>query len=156
MRPAFLTVALAVLGPTGCSAFVAASGTDLAKLQTRDEVRQKFGEPVAVGTADGVAYEEFSTRRKISDNSKGIYICMYDVATLGLTEVYLLPYVLCEAGRRSLLGQTIRAEYNAAGEVVGVRYNGGYLPGCLPQRLTFKPPASQPGAVVGGPSAGNP
>ncbi|MBX9627841.1 MAG: hypothetical protein K2X82_28845 [Gemmataceae bacterium] len=125
MRPIVLLLAAGVVGSTGCSAFVASSGTELAKLKTRDEVRGKFGEPVGQGTEEGEFYEDYRTRRKIAEQWKGIYSCMGFAYTLGLSELYAFPHEVFVAARRSLAGQTVRVEYDGAGEVAGVRLIDG-------------------------------
>ena len=45
----------------------AASGKDLRTIATRDEVHEQFGEPCRTGTANGQAFEDYRTRRKIAE-----------------------------------------------------------------------------------------
>jgi hypothetical protein len=95
---------------------IAASGQDVEALGTRGEVRDAFGTPSASGTtADGRAYDEFHTRKKVSDADPldGLRFMM----TLGLYEFVALPAELCRNTWRISVGQTLRFEYDDAGNV---------------------------------------
>ena len=119
-----LPLLIAALASTGCSGFVAASGTDLSKLNSRSEVRAKFGTPVATGTSNGEPFELYRTHRKIRDVSKGMGIVMIDTMTLGLAELALLPRETFIAGRQMILGQDLLVQYDAQGRVVQLSRDG--------------------------------
>jgi hypothetical protein len=110
-----LLVGLALL-PVGCSALIAQSGKDVTSLKTREQVRREFGAPTESGTtADGHAYDDFRTRRKISDVDPAAGLCF--VMSFGLSEFVAFPEELYENEQRLLLGQTLRFEYDATGNV---------------------------------------
>lgn len=151
MRPAWIAVGLAALGPTGCSGLVAGSGKNLEDIRTRDEAHAAFahqlsssyGDPDPAGACRHVS-DTFRTRRKIAERDKLMSIAMLDGPTLGLAEFYLFPRELFIAGRRSVLGQTIEVEYDPAGRVVGIKRDGVYAFGCWPKRHKSDPPVGGP------------
>lgn len=97
-------------------------------LATQAEVQQDFGAPVASGRVGDHSYEEFRTRRKISEGWKSIYYCMGYVVTLGFGEVVWLPSELYRATRRSIVGQTLRFVYDEEGNVKSVQLDGEGIP----------------------------
>ena len=111
---------VASLASTGCAAVLAASGKDLRDLKTREDVHATFGNPVATGEMEGLQYEEFVTRKKISDSSLAGPGAMAYVITVGLYDLIGFPYQLYVVGRHTLLGQVLRFSYSADGKVVGV------------------------------------
>lgn len=118
MRYAGLVLVAALLPLTGCAAIINASGTDLEKLKTREEVHEKFGPPTTTGVENEHTYEEFHTRRKISGRMYGEGYIMADVATLGLAELYMFPAELVKLTRDTIAGSTIRIRYDAEGNVL--------------------------------------
>jgi hypothetical protein len=124
MRAAFLLPIALAIANGGCTALVIGSGQDLAKLTTRDQVHQSLGEPVAGGEADGQAFEDFITHRKLAEPEKGIYLAMGDISTLGLGELYWFPQQLYVACRRSIAGQQIHITYDNAGRVTAMSHDG--------------------------------
>lgn len=133
MRFACLLIAAIFVPTTGCSLLVVNSGKDLSALTTQAEVQQSFGPPSVTATADGQVYEEFTTHRKIAQPWMNIYLCTYDVATLGLIEFVAFPQVLYQSARGTLLGQRLRFTYDAAGNVTQVQLNGEAVPwGAVP------------------------
>ena len=91
----------------------------------RTQVRETFGPPISVSeTAGGGAVETFHSRRKFSEPEKGIGICMADVLTLGLAELYLFPHEVVIASWRSVVGQRLEVEYDREGRVTNVRRDG--------------------------------
>ena len=110
----------------GCAVMIARSGKDLTDLTTKVEVHAALGEPDAVGADEGGAFEEFRTHRKIADYGiryAGPGYAMGLVMTCGLIDLILVPQELYLAGRRSILGQTIRVSYDDDG-VKGIALDG--------------------------------
>jgi hypothetical protein len=117
MRYLRLTLVISSLISSGCSSLLARSGVDLSALATREQVRAEFGEPEASGTTEDGYYEEYHSRRKISDpviaSAYGMMFVMY----FGLGEAVSLPI---EAGRlasTTISGQEIRVTYDSADQV---------------------------------------
>ena len=103
----------------GCSCLVASSGKDLRLLTTKGEVRAQMGEPTRSGVVEGKAFDEYRTRRKISEEGTvrmagaGMGFAM----TFGASELITFPVELCTAGGRTLMGQDVRFVYDAEGKV---------------------------------------
>jgi hypothetical protein len=127
MRFAQLIAAAFALVPTGCSALVACSGTDLEKIGTKAEAHEKFGKPIATGWENGHSFEEYTTRRKLSETHKVQYIAILDGITLG--------FVAC---RRSAIGQTLRFYYDEESKISGMR--GEAVFGRPPPKEASTPP----------------
>lgn len=128
MRYAALVLAAGSLASAGCSALIVGSGQRLGELTTQTDARAAFGEPVASGPIESGYYDEFLTRRKIAEPWKLIYITIGDVSTLGLGELLWCPLELSRVGYHGVVGQTVRFEYNEAGEVISTRLNGERVP----------------------------
>ncbi len=113
----------------GCSAAIAYSGQDISKLTTKSHVHESFGEPENCGTKidyeeKPTEFEEYRTRRKISEpDVAGIHLLL-GLETLGLFEPFNL---LSQAGITTwstLFGQTVRFDYDDFGKVKQVYING--------------------------------
>jgi hypothetical protein len=128
---AVILVAVGVLLPSaGCAYRLAESGTDLGTLETREQVRAEFGPPAASGTADGQAFEDFRTRRKVADSHQHVYAAhLLSGYTYGLAEVMLLPGECFGVAARTILGQDLRFVYDEAGRVTAVLRDGEYIVG---------------------------
>src|SRR5262245_37452770 len=115
MRTAcLLLIALAPIFQ-GCAALVARSGKDLTDLKTKEEFRAALGEPDRVEVSDGeVVAEEYRTRRKIAVPLSPAY-GMALVMSWGTSELIDFPCEVYHAGRRTILGQTIRVDYGNNG-----------------------------------------
>lgn len=118
---------LVALISSGCSSLVAYSGQDLKSLATRDQVHQEFGEPIISETVDGTSFEEFLTRRKISEQERSVGLNMASTMTGGLIEFIALPAELYRDSGRLLVGQTLRFEYDQWGKVARIDLDGNYL-----------------------------
>jgi hypothetical protein len=112
---------------TGCSALMARSGEDLGKLSTREQVHQVFGEPLFLDTVDGTPFEEFLTRRKISEMDLAGRLSMGLAMTYGLLEFVEFPTELYRNGERIVLGQSLCFHYDQSGVVKAVYLNGEKL-----------------------------
>lgn len=133
---------MVTLASTGCSGFVAASGTDLSKLTSKSEVRAKLGKPVCSGSYNDEPFEVYRTHRKLRDTSKGIGIVMLDTMTLGLGELYLLPRESFVAARQMIVGRELLVHYDKQGRVVAIEGDPdpfGYF------RRTSLVPTEEPG-----------
>jgi YD repeat-containing protein len=130
----------------GCSVYIARMGKDLDRLATREQVHADFGEPCRTGTVDGNAFEDYRTRRKMSERLRSCEQGMAFVMTFGVGELGWFPYELYLLGRRTLLGQEVRFVYDDAGRVIGIHLDGkplGLLP--CPDSPGFEPePAAPP------------
>jgi hypothetical protein len=97
---------------------IACSGKDLNKLETREQVYKKFGDPETTTKKDGFVVESYRTRQKIRDNSiRTASLGMGIVMTYGFGEFYLFPRELFILTRRTVLGQTISFAYDDDGDV---------------------------------------
>ena len=76
--------------------------------------------------------EEFTTRRKIAEPYKNIYLAIGYAITLGLGELIWFPHQLYVAGRRSIVGQQLRFTYDSEGHVTGIRHDGDAVIGVGP------------------------
>ncbi len=108
----------------GCSAAIAYSGQDVGKLANKDEVHQSFGTPDKAGTTDGPEFEEFRTRRKISEPKVAGVDLVLGVESLGLLELWLFPTAVLQNTWTTLVGQTMRFEYGRTGDVQRVLIDG--------------------------------
>ena len=126
MRIACFVLIAGSLASTSCSGLVAASGTALEGLTTREAVREAFGEPRASGECDGQRYEEFTTRRKLADVPAVMGLLMYGVATGGLSEFVFLPAELAVTGKRTIIGQRLLFTYDEEGRVTSVTRDGAW------------------------------
>jgi YD repeat-containing protein len=124
MRWPFLLFAAVVLLPSGCSVFVAQTGTDLSQFHTRDQVRQEFGTPDSEGDP-AEPCDVFVTHRKIasSDLSHQDEAPAYFL-TFGFYELYAFPRELYYTTKRSTAGQELRFAYDGAGNVTRITRDG--------------------------------
>jgi hypothetical protein len=109
---------------TGCSAMIAYSGQDVRQLANKDQVRDSFGVPLLQGIDDGRHFDEYHTRKKISEDQVAVACAVADLQTLGLFEFVLFPYAVCRTTCPTLAGQKLRFEYGEKGEVEQVLING--------------------------------
>src|SRR5438046_128804 len=108
----------------GCSALIAYSGADMGKLANKKQVHESFGTPSNLGSADGHEFEEYYTRRKISEPTVAGVSFILGVESLGLLELWMFPAAICQHTWTTLVGQTLRFEYASDGEVQQVLING--------------------------------
>jgi hypothetical protein len=135
MRVVCLALTVVALSSTGCAALIAGSGQDLADLKDRTEVHAVFGPPAAAGEDDGQPFEEYTTRRKISDpRSIGPGMAMVYGATFGLYDLIGVPYELYLTGRRTVQGQRLRFTFDVDGQVIAVGFDGEQV--LLPPRYS--------------------
>src|SRR5438874_8732579 len=104
MQHAHLLFLATILFSGGCSAFIASSGMDLQLLATRNQVHERFGAPVKSGAED--EFEEYRTRRKVSQFYRSSSDAMGFAMTAGLYEFIAFPSELYLLGRNALVGQT--------------------------------------------------
>ena len=146
MRLRCLLFAFFVFLSNGCSVFMARCGRDLAPLATRDQVHQEFGEPVAIGTAtDGQVFEDYLTRRKYAEVGRSYSDGLGFAMTYGLTEFIAFPLELFRNGKRLLIGQTLRFEYDSAGDITRADLNGDECLIRRTQETLDLPPVPEPG-----------
>jgi hypothetical protein len=127
MRLISLAFVAITLLTSGCAGMISGVGTRLLFLTTREEIHAQLGEPTVSGFADGEPFEEYHTRRKISEAGTlrlGDGYAMAWVATLGAIDLICVPHELYLLGRRSLLGQTVRVTYDEAGTITDLRLDG--------------------------------
>lgn len=107
---------------SGCAALIANSGTDVSALGNREAVHAKFGAPKAVGTSQEGPYEEYQTRRKLSDPLLAVTYGMAFALTLGLSEPLCLIIELNRQAKNTVAGQSIRFNYDENGELTSAKY----------------------------------
>jgi hypothetical protein len=117
MRCTVLLLILSALASTGCSMFIAKAGKDLSPLESREDARAQFGEPIATGTDGESPFEEFRSRQKLSEPARASTHGMGIAMTFFLFELYLFPRELCFLTKRTLFGQTIRVIYSPDGRI---------------------------------------
>lgn len=153
-RTACLLLVAAAYLSGGCAAMVARSGRDLTGLKTREAIRAKLGEPCASGIGEGETFEEFRTHRKVAVypiRYFGPGYAMLLALTWGTADLVLVPYELCLAGRKVLLGQTVRVTYDARGKVTAISCDGESVHS-LPFRTIARDPAGEGTEAEGGPA----
>ena len=129
MRIACLLLISTVPLSGGCSSLIACAGQDSSAWGTKTEVRAEMGEPVANGVEDGVAFDEYRTRRKISEagtigmSGRGMKFAV----TFGASELIAFPRELYWLGSRTLFGRNLRFTYDAAEKVTRVFLDGERL-----------------------------
>jgi len=109
---------------SGCSLFIAQSGTDLQSFSTRDQVRARFGTPTANGSQDGVAFDQYRTRRKFADEREAASNGMGFAMTFGLSEFIAFPREVYLLAKRTIVGQDLRFDYDESGDVSNASLNG--------------------------------
>jgi hypothetical protein len=108
----------------GCSALVAYTGEDVGKLVNKDQVHASFGTPTNCGNEAGSEFEEYRTRRKISEPTVAMVCCILDAETLGLFELWQFPGSVCQNTYTTIAGQTLRFEYAENGDVQRILVDG--------------------------------
>ena len=103
---------------TGCATMVARSGFDVHSLNTRTEVNSKFGTPFETLRSDSGTTETYVTRRKLSDPTSGVAYGMELVMLFGLREPSNLAVEARELVRDSILGQSLRFDYDSDGNII--------------------------------------
>jgi len=111
---------------SGCSVFIAQSGTDLQPLVTRHQVHEKLGEPATSGFEDGAAFDQYRTRRKFSDEMAAAGDGMGFAMTVGLGEFFAFPHELYLLAKRTIVGQDVRFEYDDSGVVTHASLDGAW------------------------------
>jgi hypothetical protein len=99
---------------------IAYGGQDVEKLANKDQVHESFGTPRTLG--DG--FEEYRTRRKISEPQVAGVNLILGAETLGLFELLNFPQAILQTTWSTLVGQTLRFEYDGSGDIKGVLING--------------------------------
>ena len=80
--------------------------------------------PTKYGNEQGRDFEEYHTRKKISEDQVAGGSIIADASTFGLLELVLFPYAVCHTTWTTLAGQTLLFEYAENGDVVEVRIDG--------------------------------
>jgi hypothetical protein len=111
----------------GCSALIAYSGEDVRKLANKEQVHESFGTPTRYGNEQGRDFEEYHTRKKISEDQVAGGSIIADASTFGLLELVLFPYAVCHTAWTTLAGQTLLFEYAENGDVTGVCIHGATI-----------------------------
>ena len=121
MRLTYLLLVIPLSLNSGCSVLIARSGKDLHNLATREQVHASLGEPAAAGIENGQPFEEYHTRRKISetDTLRVYALGMGIIYSYGVYELIAFPKELYLLGSRTLRGQTICVTYDGNGNVSG-------------------------------------
>jgi hypothetical protein len=139
LKTAFSFVIVAASFSAGCASLIARCGKDLTGLKTKEEVHAQLGKPVSKGFVKGESFEEYRTRRKISEDCPirfgGDGYAMGLVLTLGTIDLLYVPREFYIAGKRSLLGQTMQVNYDASGAVTQIYLDGESL--FLPWRTPY-------------------
>lgn len=117
MRYAPLLLLVPALLASGCSMMLGEVGLTYDGLETREQARQLFGKPIASGTENGNAFEEFHTRRLIRDISRSGKQLEWLLRTYGLSELYFVPLELAMMTRTTIFGHTVRVTYDVNGRV---------------------------------------
>ena len=108
----------------GCSALIAYSGEDVGKLANKEQVHESFGTPSKSGNSDGHEFEEYHTRRKISEPTVAGVALVVGVGSFGLMELWDFPAIICRCTWTALVGQDLRFEYASNGDVKEILING--------------------------------
>ena len=124
LRSACTVLVCSSLCCAGCSSLIAYSGEDMDKLANKEQVHASFGTPCKTGTEHGRAFEEYHTRRKISEPRVAFAALAVGVWTFGLLELWDFPYALCRYTGTTLFGQDLRFEYGSNGDVKDILING--------------------------------
>jgi hypothetical protein len=114
---------------------IAYSGEDVGKLANKDQVHESFGTPTNAGIVDGREFEEFHTRRKISEPNAASACLMVSAGSFGLFELFMFPVSVCQTTAAGLFGQDVRFEYGHNGEVERILINGRPMESALEGQL---------------------
>lgn len=90
---------------------IVSRGEDLNRRSTREEMRDTLGPPLASGEHQGLPYDLFLTRRKIAEPWRRESVGMAAVSTFGFSELSVVPLLLGEWARRTIVGQRIAVLY---------------------------------------------
>jgi hypothetical protein len=129
MRCVRSVLTLSFLALNGCSAIIARSGTDVTVLKTQEQVHERYGEPSASGTDDGQVFEEFRTRRKVSDRISADGYTTIAAMTYCAAELITFPYTMYSIGHMALLGNRLRFAYDPDGRVTSITLYDSYILG---------------------------
>lgn len=135
MRYALLLLLVPALMATGCSLFIAKAGEDISHIKTRGDAHAEFGPPTADGVDDGLPFEEFQTRRKISEPFRASTHSMALGMTMCLYEFYLFPRELYFLAKGGLVGRTVRVTYNPDGSIRSGSIDGRWYGPGFGQRM---------------------
>lgn len=108
----------------GCSSLIAYSGRDVKGLENKDQVRASFGRPLLAGSDNGCEFEEYRTRRKVSEPELAAAFFILGAETLGIWELGAFPLMVLRASGAAVFGQTVRFEYGSDGKVKDILING--------------------------------
>jgi hypothetical protein len=108
----------------GCSALIAYTGEDVAKLANKGQVHESFGAPTNSGAGDGCEFEEYHTRRKISEPTVCAVCLILGLESGGIFELWNFPAAICRSTWSTLVGQDLRFVYTGNGEVKQILING--------------------------------
>jgi hypothetical protein len=103
---------------------IARSGKDVSKLTTREEVHSVFGEPDQTGVVEGHPYEDYWTRRKISEQMTSDCLSLGLGMTYGTFELIAFPIELWSLCKGTVLGKILRFAYDDQGRVMRVFLDG--------------------------------
>src|SRR4051812_31113575 len=112
MRAWALIAIACVLCISGCAAMIARSGTDLSVYRTPEDVRYDYGEPIGNVVTENYHYEEFRSRRKVSEGGRAWELELDSLRTLGLAEFVQVPLELFRVVRTIIIGQTVHFYYD--------------------------------------------
>src|SRR5262249_53409493 len=117
LRLLFFVLSCGNLCCAGCSALIAYCGEDVGKLVKKEQVHESFGTPFQTGTSDDHEFEEYHTRRKISEPMVAGVQLVLGMQSCGLMELLMFPAAVCHCTWTTLVGQDLRFEYTSNGEV---------------------------------------
>src|SRR5262245_37497079 len=93
MRVMILVLSACGLVSTGCASLVASSETASMNARSREEARQKFGQPIESGTGPtGDSYDVFRVHEKFRDSDREWALLGSSLETFGLAELVLFPW----------------------------------------------------------------
>jgi hypothetical protein len=107
----------------GCSALIAYSGEDMDKLANKEQVQESFGTPAKSGNLDGQEFDEYHTRRKISEPTVAGVQLILGMQSCGLLELLMFPAAVCHCTWSTLVRQDLRFEYASNGDVERILIN---------------------------------
>jgi len=96
----------------------------MSKLANKNQVHESFGTPTTSGSTDGQLFEEYHTRRKISEPTVAGVCLIVGVESFGLFELWTFPSMICRTTSTTLFGQDLRFEYASNGDVRNILING--------------------------------
>jgi hypothetical protein len=96
----------------------------MGKLANKEQVHESFGTPTKSANSDGRDFEEYHTRRKISEPRLATVSVVLGVGSFGLMELLDFPAAVCQCAWTILVGQDLRFEYASNGNVERILING--------------------------------